>query len=96
MPRIDFDYNGVNEHCEKTGDGSSTFDVCTDCFELVNSNDSRDLLLQLGGAYNGEPNPKDDEEVTHQVAGFDNPSLYEGARVYCECCGELLILEENY
>jgi hypothetical protein len=96
MPRIAFDYDGVNKHCEETGDGSSTFDVCTDCFDLNESHDSRHLLQQLGGAYNGEPNPTDEEEVTHDDAGCENPGLYEGQEVHCECCGELLILNENY
>jgi hypothetical protein len=96
MPRIAFTYEGLEKSCEETGDGSSTFDVCTDCFDLNESYDSKNLLLQLGGAYNGEPNPTDKEEVTHHDIGVDNPSLHEGAKVECECCGEVLILNENY
>lgn len=96
MPRIAFEYEGLNKYCEETGDGSSMWDVCTDCDELNNSTCERDLLEQLGGPYNGEPNPTDKEEVTHHDVGYESPALHEGERVYCDCCGELLILNENY
>lgn len=94
MPRIAFEYEGSNKWYEETDEGTSTFDVCTDCDELYE--DSRHLLEDLKGPYNGEPTPTKNEKVTHHDIGVENPSLHDGEQVTCECCGELLILNENY
>jgi hypothetical protein len=94
MPRISFDYPSVNEWSETTGNGSSTFDICTKCFQI----DSHQLIIKLGGPYNGEPNPLQSEPLSHHDIGEDNPSLHEDEPddVYCNCCNNKLVIGRNY
>ena len=92
MPRIAFDCDSSDKWYEETGEGTSTFDVCTRCFQF----DSKVLLKKLGGLYQGEPQPSDDEELTHDDIGVDNPSLHEGEDVFCECCDRQLYINHNY
>jgi hypothetical protein len=63
MPRIAFEYESLDQWYERTGEGSSSFDVCQSC--LDNADDSRQLLKDVGGTYNGDPNPSEQEEVSH-------------------------------
>lgn len=94
MPRIYFDCESTTKWYEEFGEGSSTFDVCNKCFKL----DSRVLLSKLGGLYQGEPQPSQDEELMHDDTCVGNPRLYDEGEddVFCECCGRQLIVDHNY
>ena len=92
MPRIAFNCESSDKWYDETGEGTSTFDICNRCFKL----NSKVVLEKVGPLYNGEPNPSDDEELTHDDIGVGNPSLYEGEDVFCECCSRQLIVDHNY
>lgn len=92
MPRIQFNCESSDKWYDETGEGTSTFDICNRCFKL----DSRVVLKKVGPLYQGEPQPSDDEELTHDDICVGNPYLYEGEDVFCECCGRQLIVDYNY
>jgi hypothetical protein len=92
MPRIQFNCESSDKWYEETGEGTSTFDICNKCLQV----DSKVLLIKLGGLYNGEPQPSDDEQLTHDDIGVNNPSLHEGEDVFCECCDSQLYINHNY
>lgn len=91
MPRISFDYPALQTWYESTGEGSSKWDVCKKCDQI----NSRQLIENLKGPYNGEPSPLPSEALSHYDIGEENPALYEGEMVLCECCGKKLSLS-NY
>ena len=93
MPRIAFEYPGLTEYCDRTGNGSTTWDVCWDCYTLS----SEDIWVELDGpSESGEPSPTNLQEMTHEDIGVGYPALEEGETCYCDCCGDKLNLEMDY
>lgn len=87
MPRCDNDGENVNEFCDRTGEGSSTFDLCKDCGEEL-ENDPMAFVDDLK-PYNGDP-------VGDAGHGFgaDHPP-YEGEEYQCEVCDKRLTAKDN-
>ncbi len=53
MPRIENTGANVSSHCEETGEGSSTFDICTGCTPHLEADPHvYDAVLT---PYNGDP-----------------------------------------
>lgn len=83
MPRISFNHADIDAWYEKEDEGTSTFDVCTDCFT---DGDTAETLGLTDKGYNGDPIPADaDAEET----GEDHPEIEE-TDYTCDCCGRRL------
>ena len=87
MPRIDNCGKNVADYCEKTGEGSSTFDVCNECAsELHHFPHAFDEFLP---PYNGDP--LGDEGY---FAGCEHPP-YDECDYTCEICEAKLTAEDD-
>lgn len=82
MPRIENIGDNVSKYCEETGEGSSTFDICSCCAEILDIDPhAYDAELE---PYNGDPRGDDGYE-----AGCVHPE-YDEEDYICEICQEPL------
>lgn len=78
MPRIENIGDNVSEYCERTGEGSSTFDICTDCASHLETDPHvYDAILS---PYNGDPEGDEGYE-----AGCVHPD-YDEEGYLCTFC----------
>lgn len=90
--RIAFIHPLIDEWYEKENEGTSTFDVCTDCF-IENSGHTAETLGLTDEGYNGDPIPPDADAV---ATGSEPDAFFDmGVEYTCDCCGAVLT-EENY
>lgn len=86
MPRLANDGAAVNEwyrlEGERTGNGSSTYDLCTECA------DDPETALESLEPYNGDP--KGDELTDGAPAPCYETEYEEGNGYPCEVCGVIL------
>jgi hypothetical protein len=94
MPRVEALGPEVDKFCEESGNGSSTHDVCLDCYaDLLIDPHAHDEELKT---YNGEP----DGAPSHGWAGDVVHPPYEdlaeeGNPYYCEVCNRELKARDN-
>lgn len=82
MPRIENIGDNVTEYCERTGEGSSTFDICTGCASHLETDPHvYDAILS---PYNGDPEGD---------GGYDEGCVhpdYDDEDYICEICYKAL------
>lgn len=90
MPRIEFEHPAITKwyETEANGNGTSTFDLCTKCFEEDMT--AKELNLTDKG-YNGDPIPADAIAIDNESA----PYIEEQDDYQCTCCGRKL-KDNNY
>ena len=86
MPRVENTGQNVSKYCEESGEGSSTYDVCGDCYDGLQC-DPNFYNEQLT-PYNGDP--QGDEGWT----GDANRPPYDDDDYECAVCG-VHLTEEN-
>lgn len=81
----------LGDFCERTGNGSSNFDLCCSC---AKDWDGIGELPSECGPYNGEP---EGEGIQYQLVGDDGAAhpCYEDEEYDCEVCGKRLTKEDN-
>ena len=85
MPRIENTGKNVTEYCQKTGNGSSTADLCNACYRKVDANPHAFDLDR----YNGDP--KGDQGWWGEI---EHPS-YSGDDYRCGVCDKKLTYKDN-
>jgi len=90
MSRISFTHPLIDEWYEKEDEGTSTFDVCTDCF-VEDSGETAETLGLTDQGYNGDPIPSD---AVAEGTGSEVPDIND-CGYKCEICDRPLT-EENY
>lgn len=87
MPRIENNGDSVSEWCERTGNGSSTHDVCKPCYNRLEKNPH--LFDSKLDRYNGDPLGEEGwgGDVCHPP--------YEGEDYSCEICKRKLTERDN-
>lgn len=88
MPRIAFEHKLIDEWYNKTGEGTSTFDVCVFCF--CERTTAKEMGLVNKG-YNGDPIPVD---AVAEETGSDVPDI-DDCDYDCDICG-VKLTTENY
>jgi len=87
MPRIENMGENVSEFCEASGDGSSTFDLCACCAEVLEDDPhAYDAELE---PYNGDPYGDDG------YGGDCEHPDYDEEDYVCEICGDQLTALDN-
>lgn len=91
MPRVENMGEAVDEWCNRTGNGSSTWDVCITCYEELDLENGTDLVNDKLEPYNGDPDGEmRGGNVEHPDFGDDLCSDYR-----CMVCGKPLTEEDN-
>jgi hypothetical protein len=80
MPRISFSHPLIDKWYAETEDGTSTFDICNDCFDSME--EAQDFDEGSPGGYNGDPIP-DDAKIEDTLT--PHPDI-DDANYYCENC----------
>lgn len=88
MPRVENLGPSVDEFCGRTGNGSSTWDVCASCYRLHDLEQGTTEVNHRLIPYNGDP---DGEERGGNV---DHPP-YEDMDYRCELCGKHLTSKDD-
>jgi hypothetical protein len=89
MPRIDFEHPEITEWYNKAnGEGSSTFDLCNECFDTLETAEDFDEKPE---GYNGDPIPPD-AKVEDILT--PHPDIDE-AEYKCENC-KCKLTSDNY
>jgi len=90
VPRIENVGSNVDEYCEKSGEGSSTFDICSECNETLLGYNT---LVFRGdkdfAPYNGDPVGFDGHETW-----IDHPP-YEECGYTCTHCHTPLTAKDD-
>ena len=86
MPRLENSGTAVNDFCERTGEGSSTFDLCKGCAAYYRGNTTAGAGLKL--YHQGEPNGTLEGDVEHPD--------YDDLDYKCEICDHLLTDRHDY
>jgi len=81
--KISFTHPQIDAWYNETGEATSTFDVCEECFNSYET--AGDFGLTNSG-YNGDPIPAD---ATAEDTGYDPD--YAMVDYTCECCGKKLV-----
>ena len=87
MPRVENCGANVSAYCEESGEGSSTYDLCSYCAsELEDDPHAHDAVLE---PYNGDPHGDDgwDGDVEHPCYSEDD--------YRCEVCSSKLGRRDN-
>jgi hypothetical protein len=87
MPRVYNIGKSVDAFCEKTGNGSSSWDLCQDCAHDL-KNDPHIFDAELI-PYNGDPNGEDGRE-----GDMEHPS-YSECDYKCEVCKQPLTEDDD-
>lgn len=88
MPRIQFNHPEIDEWC-KQHDGTSTFDICNDCLDTLETASDFDTMPD---GYNGDPIPAD---ATIEDIKTPNPEIDE-ENYRCENCNCKLTSKNYY
>lgn len=87
MPRVENWGNNVTEFCEQSGEGSSTYDLCNHCADVLNIDPHAyddDLT-----PYNGDP-----QGSKGWAAGCEHPP-YADEDYCCAVCGDRLTARDD-
>lgn len=88
MPRVENMGENVTEWCEKTGDGSSTFNLCTDCHDVL-EDDPHAFDKKLKPYGDGEP------EGDEGRGGDASHPSYDEDDYTCDVCGCKLTSDDD-
>lgn len=87
--RIDFGGEKTAQWCEETGNGSSTYDICTRCHSKHKDTPAGELVsefasgVNIDNPYNGDPfEPEVKMELTYSEPEVERHDPYE-----CDMCG---------
>lgn len=86
MPRVCWDGKEVDDWMENESDGSgtSTFDICEDCFDNCDTEEFAEKLQP----YNGDPQSEEiiDAGIPEAISMIED-RVHEGSPYECEVCG---------
>jgi hypothetical protein len=93
MPRIENTGDNVDEFCQRTGNGSSTWDVCIECYEDYDLEDGSNLdeVNDKLVPYNGDP------DGVMRGGSVEHPDYSDGFcdGYRCEICKAPLTEKDN-